>query len=500
MLLTEWIDKAAIATPISQETNGAKTIDQIGIKSTKIAGKAPSMQLVNGWLVRGTKVLAGKRHSVPWWNTNPIPAVTRFVPGRIGSTTTDDLDELTDWMQKEHILSLEQNYGLWYDRRRDDHERIRRMDGEVWVPFYELPFARSGKETAWDGLSKYDLTKYNSWYWSRLKQFADLADQKGLVLVHQNYFQHNIIEAGAHWTDFPWRPANNINQTGFPEPVPYAGDKRIFLAEQFYEVNHPVRRPLHEAYIRKCLDNFGENSGVIQYISEEFTGPFPFVRFWLETIRKWEVETGKNALIGLAVTKDVQDAVLADPKLAEVVDLIDIRYWFYREDGTAYAPLGGQNLAPRQHARLVKTGKTSFDQVYRAVHEYLSRFPGKAVTYSGDNYNSFGWAVLMAGGSLPQLPEVQAPGFLENASTMKVVESTGKHCQLQNSNGERIIYLPKGNSTEINLKAIKGRYLLHQINPLDGSTLESPEQMEGGKVYPVESTSGDKVFWLTKQK
>ena len=64
-------------------------------------------------------------------------------------------------MKATNTIGMEQNYGLWYDRRRDDHERIRRMDGEVWPPFYELPFARSGKETAWDGLSKYDLTKYN---------------------------------------------------------------------------------------------------------------------------------------------------------------------------------------------------------------------------------------------------------------------------------------------------------------------------------------------------
>ncbi|MCK7539939.1 MAG: DUF6298 domain-containing protein [Marinilabiliales bacterium] len=69
--------------------------------------------------------------------------------------------------------------------------------------------------TAWDGMSKYDLTKYNDWYWNRAEQFADLADQYGLVLIHQHYFQHNILEAGAHWADF-WRSANNINGTGIP--------------------------------------------------------------------------------------------------------------------------------------------------------------------------------------------------------------------------------------------------------------------------------------------
>ena len=36
---------------------------------------------------------------------------------------------------------------------------------------------------------------------------------------------------------------------GFPEPPPYAGDKRIFMAEQFYDVTNSSRRVLHRAFI-----------------------------------------------------------------------------------------------------------------------------------------------------------------------------------------------------------------------------------------------------------
>ena len=86
-------------------------------------------------------------------------------------------------------------------------------------------------------------------------QFAGLCDRKGLVLIHQAYFQHNILEAGAHWADFPWRPANCLQETGFPEPPPYENKKRVFMAEAFYDVSHPVRRALHRLYIRKCLDD-----------------------------------------------------------------------------------------------------------------------------------------------------------------------------------------------------------------------------------------------------
>ena len=314
------------------------------------------------------------------------------------------------------------------------------MDGEVWPPFYELPFARSGKDTAWDGLSKYDLTKYNLFYWSRLKQFADLADQKGLLLIHQNYFQHNIIEAGAHYADFPWRTANNINNTGFVEPVNYAGDKRIFYAEQFYDLSNPVRRELHKKYIRQCLNNFKDNTGVIQLIGEEFTGPTHFVKFWLDVIKEWEKETGKHPIIGLSVTKDVQDSILSNPAYASVVDLIDIRYWHYQADGTTYEPKGGQNLAPRQHARLLKPKKTSFEEVYRAVKEYKEKFPGKAVVYSADSYAEFGIAAFLAGGSLSVLPENVDKELLKAAAAMKPTASTNNNEYVLSDGKTKIIY------------------------------------------------------------
>ncbi len=447
MLLNEWIGLAAQRNAIATTSIGIKTIDEIGVKKITAPSLAPKLEIKNGWLVRGDEVQAGSRNIVPWWNggvqgkdiENAKPHITRFVPGRSGKGLTDNLDEVADEMKNKHIIAIEHNYGLWYDLRRDDHERVRRMDGEVWPPFYELPFARTGIGTAWDGLSKYDLTKYNLFYWSRLKQFADLADQKGLVLVHQNYFQHNIIEAGAHYVDFPWRTANNINNTGFPEPPPFAGDKRIFLAEQFYDISNPVRRELHKKFIRQCLNNFKDNNGVIQFIGEEFTGPLHFVKFWLDVVKDWEKETGKHPIIALCVTKDVQDSILSMPAYAAVVDLIDIRYWHYQADGTAYEPKGGQNLAPRQHARLLKPKKTSFEQVYRAVKEYKEKFPNKAVVYSGDSYPEFAMAAFMAGGSLPVLPDIDV-SILKAAPGMKPVASSNAHEYMLSDGAKKIVY------------------------------------------------------------
>ncbi|TWI85145.1 hypothetical protein IQ13_0302 [Lacibacter cauensis] len=446
--LKDLIAQASARNKISIAYSNVKSIDEIGIPQKVKPTLAPALQIKNGVLVRGDELVTGKRSGVQWWSgglqAKDIQQskwhITRFVPGRSGKGLTDNLDEVVTEMKATNHVAIEHNYGLWYDRRRDDHQRVRRMDGEVWPPFYELPFARSGKETAWDGLSKYDLTKYNLFYWSRLKQFADLADQSGLVLMHQNYFQHNIIEAGAHYADFPWRTANNINNTGFNEPVNYAGDKRIFYAEQFYDLSNPVRKELHKKYIRQCLANFKDNNGVIQLIGEEYTGPLHFVKFWLDVIREWEQETGKHPLIALSVTKDVQDAILALPAYAAVVDIIDIRYWHYQADGTAYAPKGGENLAPRQHARLLKPKKTSFEQVYRAVKEYRTKYPTKVVMYSGDNYPEFGIAVLMAGGSMPVLPETIDAAILKAAAGMKPVAATNANEYVLSDGKSSIIY------------------------------------------------------------
>ena len=501
VLLSDWIDDASQRQHISTNAIGVKIFRPNTYTHTVLRRTPPKISINNGWLVQGNRVLIGKRTEVPWWTGGVLPsdlpkmkpAITRYVPGRIGQGLTDDLDSLTSWMKSNSVLAIEHNYGLWYDRRRDDHERIRRMDGEVWPPFYELPFARSGKDTAWDGLSRYDLTKYNKWYWSRLKKFADLADSNGLLLVHQNYFQHNIIEAGAHYADFPWRTANNINDTGFPEPVPYAGDKRIFMAEQFYDTTNTARKQLHKAFIRQCLNNFKDNSAVIQEIGAEFTGPLHFVQFWIDVINQWEKENNKRELISLSVTKDVQDAILADSKRSAVVDVIDIRQWHYQEDGSAYEPKGGQNLAPRQHARLLKPKRTSFEQVYRAVNEYKQKFPAKAVVYSGDNYDRFGWAVFMAGGSmavLPQLPDA----FLCDVVTMKPVNATEKKEWIL-SNGKSFIVYTSGNEP-IKLNLLQGKYLFSWLDPDTGKFSSEEKEIEGGSLQQFSATKFPAVLWI----
>jgi len=529
--LKDYILTASQRDPIPSEPGNAKRVEEVGAPSTGSANSALStphsaLVITNGWLTLNGKLAIGSTANVTWWRGNIRPneakefglGITRFVPGRVGAGFTDDLNEIADKLMANGDVALDHNYGLWYDRRRDDHERVRRMNGDVLPPFYEQPFARGGDAssrppTAWDGLSKYDLTKFNPWYWSRLREFADGCEQRGLVLFHQNYFQHNILEAGAHWADSPWRSANNINNTGFPEPPPYAGDKRIFQAELFYDVTHPVRRKLHEGYIRQCLDNFTNNANVIQFTSAEFTGPLHFMQFWLDTIAAWKRERGEGllapftprsnslnrnrneetytSLIALSATKDVQDAVLADPLRNPWVDLIDFRYW-WRTDKGEFAPPGGKNIAPRQFERQWRGGRPNDVNLAGMAAEYRASFPTKPLIC---DFDTASWAWVCAGGSMPRLPRTTDAKLLAAIPRMQLWQAANikEIWALREPGKQMLVYNDR--DAELDLSGEAGPFRMNTISVRTGEVTPGEVVQAGGKVKLPNAT----VIWLTKE-
>jgi hypothetical protein len=509
-VLSQWIQHADDRHPITSDQSGAKLVDDIPQKPAAARPNPKALTLTNGWLTIAGALATGGREEVQWWRGGVRPSdipkngicLTRFVPGRTGPGLTDNLDQLTDWMLHDHLIGIEHHYGLWYDERDDDHERVRRMNGDVWPPFYELPFRRSGQGFEWDGLSKYDLTQYNPWYFSRLKQFAQLCDEKGLVLVNEHFFQHNIIEAGAHWASCPWRSANNINNMGFPEPPPYAGDKRIFMAAQFYDTTNAHRCEIYRAYFRHCLDELAGSTNVIHLTGAEFTGPLKFMQFWLDTVAQWEKETGKQVIVGLSATKDVQDAILADPVRSPMVNVIDIRYWWYQGDGSAYAPPGGVSLAPRQMERVFSEEATSTAQVLRAVREYRTKYPDKAVMYSADSQGQTGWAALMGGGSLPDIRTAIDPALLAaipqtrpfNASNLP----NGEYALADASQNYLICTTGRG-PIKFYLPANKASYSQRWVNPRNGEVTAAVPVAENQTSEFRSPGNGASILWLTHQ-
>jgi PelA/Pel-15E family pectate lyase len=430
LIMDQWIDTITARYPLKLATTGIKDIDELPWQ-TKKPKKAPvvnhPISIEKGVIRMDGKPLTGRVQRTALWRGNTRPSdirtagvhLSRFVPGRIGRGLTDDLDSVATYLKERNGVALNHFPALWYERRRDDHGRSRRADADVWAPFYEQPFSRSGEGEAFDRLSKYDLNRYNDWYWLRLKQFADIADQEGILFIQDHYLQHNIIEEGAHWADYPWRSANNINELGFPENTYYAGDKRVFMADLYYDTSHEKRANFHRQNIRKYLDVLGGNTNVVHHLGAEYTGPAHFVKFWLDVIGQWEKENGKEVKTMLSATKDVTDAILSDTHYASLVDIIDIRQWHYRKDGSLYAPEGGVSLTQRQYVRIMDPGEDDSLGVYRAVSEYRRAYPEKAVVYSFSQTPDKARAAFNAGGSLCNVPPVTEISKEKALETMK---------------------------------------------------------------------------------
>jgi hypothetical protein len=331
------------------------------------------------------------------------PFITRFAPGLEGRGLTDDLDAFAAGLTTGDVVH--HNYGLWYDRRRVDHDFYGspdQRDGEVWGPFKELPWARSGQGRAWDGLSKFDLERFNPWFFDRVARFADLAGQQGVVLYHKLYLQHWLLESRSHYVDFPWRPVNALQATGMPNEVP--------AAEVFWDVSDPMRRDLHRRYIRHTLERLKGRSNVVIGLDPEYTGPLSFVRFWLDEIAAWEAETGADARVALEIPKDQMDAILDDPARSRVVDAVGFHHWVYRPDGSLFAVQGGLNKAPREQVDAIARPQDLADGAdagevrrvlwrstpamrYRAYREYRDRRADLVVLNDDDVFPGLSRAV-----------------------------------------------------------------------------------------------------------
>lgn len=469
----------------------------------KQVSTARPLKLQDGWLVVGEQLAAGRQPGITWWRGHMSSSranefgvnLTRFAPGRMGRGLTDDLSELGRSMARGGGIALRHHPGLWYDRRRDDHEMIRRIDGDVWPPFYELPWARSGRGLAWDGLSLYDLESFNPWYFDRLRRFADISHKEGLILLNAMYFQHHILEAGAHWADYPWRTANNINLTGFAEPPPYVNRKRIFMDEAFYDVDHPVRRPLHQAYIRQCLSNLESCPNVIHLLGEEYSGPLHFAAFWLDTVKKWTEEKGTDPLIGLSAPKDVQDALLEDESRASLVDVIDFKYWWLSPKGL-FAPEGGEHLAPRQHERLWRGGRPTDETLAEMAANYRKRYASKAVIC---DFEQASWAFLCAGGSLPNLPASTSPELLKAIPYMHpwMHDSNDSTWALWGNGRGGLIYHRGNRPLHLDLTDKAGSFEWIRLEGSTGRPVEeSKQKLKGGQSTYLRMLDGKNLIWL----
>jgi hypothetical protein len=454
------------------------------------------VEIINGRFVLDGHAIWGPSQGEAWWrgDTSPYTAaqstgssVTRFMPGVTAPGETEDLAQMVARLKERGVVSIQVNPGLWYEHRRDAHTVERRNDGDVWAPFYEMPWARSGKGTAWDGLSRFDVSRYNPWYFERHKEFAREAAKQGLLVFYDLYNTHNVLEIGPHWIDYPWRPANNVNDTGLPEPPPFKPHGRNDVGNEFFSTAYAPLRELHRAYMMHTFDELADQPNVIFGMAYQYAGPLEFEQFFQDVAREWEAKHGKHIRIALTTSKQTTDAILADPIRSKQIAVIDMRYWEYRPDGSLFAPKAGENHAFRELIAKEFPGYTDTppattpEQVYRETREYRDRYPNIALMPMEDGAGPI--PVLMGGAAsqsgLVGRPPAAIPTALENASAMyplrKAVPPAGSN---DRNNPDRILekFIAANLASD-----------LMKMTPKDGWTTEPAKTwtLAGGKEEPV---------------
>jgi hypothetical protein len=440
------------------------------------------VDIVNGRFVLEGHAIWGPSQSEAWWrgDTSPYTAaqstgssVSRFMPGVATPGETEDLDELAARLKARDTVSIQVQPGLWYEHRRDSHTVERRDDGNVWAPFYEMPWARSGQGVAWDGLSRFDLSRYNPWYFERHRQFARQAAEKGFLVLYNLYNTHDVLEIGPHWIDYPWRPANNINDTGLPEPPPFKSHGRNDVGNEFYSTAYAPLRELHRAYMLHTFDELADQPNIIFEMAYQYAGPLQFEQFFQDVAREWEAKHGKHIRIALTTGKQTTDAILADPVRSKQIAIIDMRYWEYRPDGSLFAPRAGENHAFRELITKEFPGYTDTppattpEQMYRETREYRDKYPNIALM---PMENGAGPVPLLMGGAASQSalvggrPPVSPPTASRQGSD-------------SNSTAQRTAATPRGQrdqqSQDRTIESFVRTYLstdLMNMSPKDGWT------------------------------
>ena len=189
------------------------------------------------------------------------------------------------------------------------------------------------------------------------------------------------------------------------------------------------------------------------------------------------------------------------PYAGRSVSVIELKYWWYTADGTLYAPEGGKNLAPRQQLREWKgPKKRSIEQTARQVREYRERYPDKAILSTGGPDD--GWAVLAAGGSMPEAPARDGPAAARSPPAASKSSgprgSDDRQWTLADPGRDYLAYAAPGAAIRLDLSAYPSKFAVLRVDPETGRVQRTDESITGGRVADIRADgTGPTVLWLS---
>lgn len=187
------------------------------------------------------------------------------------------------------------------ERHHHNFIRLWRWEFPHWIEsqgaqvFYcsPQPWARSGPGQALDGQLKFNLERFDSSYFERLRNRTQAAAQRGIyvsIMLFEGWGLR-FVPGGAR--AHPFYPENNVNGTG------------EFLKDDFkgidlFTLARPQVLALQEAYVRKVIDTVNDLDNVLYEIANEsdFTTTewqYHMIRF----VKAYEAKLPKQHPVGM---------------------------------------------------------------------------------------------------------------------------------------------------------------------------------------------------------
>lgn len=150
-----------------------------------------------------------------------------------------------------------------------------------------LAFARTGPGQAIDGQPKFDLTKFEPAYFTRLRQRVQAAQARDIyvgVMLFQGFSvaRKTKRRRQSPWAAHPLNPANNVNGVDGDRNGDGEGYETHTLAD-------PRIMRLQEAYVRQVVDTVNDLDNVLYEISNESQGASTAWQYhWIRFIHRYE--------------------------------------------------------------------------------------------------------------------------------------------------------------------------------------------------------------------
>ena len=385
-----------------------------------------------------------------------------------------------------------------------------------------LPFERTGPGLAIDGGPKFDLTKFNSEYFKRLRHHVEEAARRGIyvsVMLFQGWSLDRIdSKVGNPFPFQPYNIANNINNVGAPDTPGDYDDKpslhSLMISQELLDIQ--------EAYIKHIIETVNDLDNVLFEIINE-GGSVAWQYHMINFIKKTEETMPRQHPVGMTHTGDpkLPNKVLFDSP-ADWVAPNSVPYEWEMDDSILFTSY--KTDPPDTKGKKVVFADTDHLWGHGGNHIWVWKCflrganpifmdPWYPMAGREDEAKTIGWIYLKGGITkddrnyhdfdLVRKNMGYTNSFARRLDLVHAIphpelSSTG-YC-LANPGQEYLVYFPAGGEAKVDLRGAKGNYIIEWFIPLTNRTVIGPKPVSGGDYLEIEPpTILDAVLYLKKE-